>query len=328
MTEQIEDDFWAAERARDTAARGGLADPGACGTCKASVAAGGQVKHDECAQRATLLPAPDAPHDELILGMTEDEVHALPARFHVPAFIEPTRSWVCAVCWGDGWSTQWPCKTATEQGLRVFTAEDYAETAVRRQRVEMEKLRAERDEFCNRVDTLTAVAKGNKRHVADMFMDLQAAQQERDEARNRVAELEAELKKYVGAEPTIADEMAHLNRCIDAVDALQLPDTLKVDSISGDYRNGYIHALADMRTALEAPQRTSYPPALPWAALMDDEDLAGFLAELEDATATPGATPSEALAAVEEACGTWRLMAETQHAHNTAPGPSAEAARE
>lgn len=42
MTEQIEDDFWAAERARDTAARGHHADPSACGTCKASVAAGGR----------------------------------------------------------------------------------------------------------------------------------------------------------------------------------------------------------------------------------------------------------------------------------------------
>lgn len=105
----------------------------------------------------------------------------------------------------------------------------------------------------------------------------------------------------------------------------ELPENLKVDTITADYRNGYIHALADMRTALEAPQRTSYPPAFPWAQLMDDEDLADFLAELQHAIATPGATPDEALAEVEEACGTWRLIAETQHAHNTAAGPNAEA---
>ena len=41
---------------------------------------------------------------------------------------------------------------------------------------EIDRLRAERDEFCNRVDTLTAVAKGNKRHVQDLFLELQKAQ--------------------------------------------------------------------------------------------------------------------------------------------------------
>ena len=72
MTEQIEDDFWAQERARAAAERGRMADPGACGTCKTAVAAGGQVVHDECAQRALLLPAPDAPGYELITGMSEE----------------------------------------------------------------------------------------------------------------------------------------------------------------------------------------------------------------------------------------------------------------
>jgi hypothetical protein len=43
-------------------------------------------------------------------------------------------------------------------------------------RVLAERLRTERDEFADRVDTLTAVAKGNKRHVQMLFGDLQAAQ--------------------------------------------------------------------------------------------------------------------------------------------------------
>lgn len=73
----------------------------------------------------------------------------------------------------------------------------------------------------------------------------------------------------------------------------------------------------------EHAANTSYSAALPWARLMDDEDLAEFLAEVEHAIAIPGATPAEALAAVEKACGTWRLIAEAQHAHNTAPGPDA-----
>lgn len=37
--------------------------------------------------------------------------------------------------------------------------------------------------------------------------------------RARVAELEAERAKYVGKEPTIAEEMAYLSRCVNAVDA-------------------------------------------------------------------------------------------------------------
>lgn len=71
------------------------------------------------------------------------------------------------------------------------------------------------------------------------------------------------------------------------------------------------------------PEPQGYGSVFPWAALMDAEDLAEFLAELEHAIATSGATPAEALAAVEKACGTWRLIAEAQHGHNAAPGPDA-----
>lgn len=41
---------------------------------------------------------------------------------------------------------------------------------------EVERLRAERDVFADRVDTLTSVAKGNKRNVQEMYGDLLAAQ--------------------------------------------------------------------------------------------------------------------------------------------------------
>ncbi|MGW9058868.1 hypothetical protein [Streptomyces sp. NPDC055733] len=41
---------------------------------------------------------------------------------------------------------------------------------------EIQRLTAERDAFADRVDTLTAVAKGNKRHVQEMFTELQKAQ--------------------------------------------------------------------------------------------------------------------------------------------------------
>src|SRR6185503_274322 len=33
----------------------------------------------------------------------------------------------------------------------------------------------------------------------------------------RVADLEATLERYVGKEPTVAEEMAYLNRCLNAV---------------------------------------------------------------------------------------------------------------
>jgi hypothetical protein len=80
-------------------------------------------------------------------------------------------------------------------------------------------------------------------------------------------------------------------------------------------------------------ERKSYPPALPWAHLMDEDDLAEFL---RDITSTMLATTLDArlasrlpghteLTALEKVCATWRLIAEAQHAHNTAEGPAAEA---
>ncbi|MFJ8049871.1 hypothetical protein [Streptomyces luteogriseus] len=80
------------------------------------------------------------------------------------------------------------------------------------------------------------------------------------------------------------------------------------------------------RMPLEAAQKPSetYPPALPWAALMDGEDLADFLDELA-ASAITHASSETALAEVEATCGRWRAIAEAQHAHNTAPGPDSEA---
>ena len=65
-----------------------------------------------------------------------------------------------------------------------------------------------------------------------------------------------------------------------------------------------------------------YPAALPWARLMDDEDLADFLDELA-ASAITHASNARALAEVEDTIARWRLIGEAQHGHNTAPGPDA-----
>ena len=85
------------------------------------------------------------------------------------------------------------------------------------------------------------------------------------------------------------------------------------------------NALRDQIAELEAAQAPTdeYPPALPWAKLMDHEDLTDFLDELA-ASAITHASSEVALAEVESTCGRWRVIAEAQHAHNTAPGLDAE----
>ncbi|MFC7880435.1 hypothetical protein ACFUVV_00900 [Streptomyces sp. NPDC057376] len=82
--------------------------------------------------------------------------------------------------------------------------------------------------------------------------------------------------------------------------------------------------VAELEAAQQPAGGSSYPPALPWARLMDHEDLTEFLDELA-ASAITHAPAETALTEVEATCGRWRLIAEAQHAHNTAPGPDAEA---
>ncbi|MFB7672901.1 hypothetical protein ACFC26_15985 [Kitasatospora purpeofusca] len=102
-------------------------DPSACGTCRQLAAAGQQIAH-ACGRRATLIAAPDAPCYETILDVPEDQRARLPARFHTPVFDDAgsRKVWMCAVCWGDGWGTSWPCATAVEYGAEVFTPEHLA----------------------------------------------------------------------------------------------------------------------------------------------------------------------------------------------------------
>ncbi|MEU1327170.1 hypothetical protein [Streptomyces microflavus] len=134
--------FWAEQRAIDAASRGQQADPTACGTCQDNVKAGEQVEHEECAQRATLLQAPDHPSYELLAGVSMEENAKLPARFHIPVFDDcgKPNAWLCAVCQEEGAVSLWPCKTATEQGTKVFTPAHEAETALRRQAARIAEL--------------------------------------------------------------------------------------------------------------------------------------------------------------------------------------------
>lgn len=71
--------------------------------------------------RAILLQAPDHPQYE-DLPETLAEREKLPARFHVPMWDGDgvPHAWLCAVCWEEGVTCQWPCKVASEQGGEVF----------------------------------------------------------------------------------------------------------------------------------------------------------------------------------------------------------------
>lgn len=108
-----------------------IADPAACGTCWRAARAGQPTEHPECARRAVLLPPPDQPSDDALADLTDEQKAALPARFHTPVWegLAVPHSWVCAVCYGDGWTTAWPCKTALQHGEFVFTPEHQADRA-------------------------------------------------------------------------------------------------------------------------------------------------------------------------------------------------------
>jgi hypothetical protein len=56
--------------------------------------------------------------------MEEAERIALPAIHHRPVFdgLASPHSWICAVCWGDGWTSGWPCAPATAGGRELGKA--------------------------------------------------------------------------------------------------------------------------------------------------------------------------------------------------------------
>ncbi|MFB7832063.1 hypothetical protein [Streptomyces sp. NPDC056056] len=57
-----------------------------------------------------------------------------------------------------------------------------------------------------------------ERHSTNEALSDAAEQLRRD--RDQIAELEAERKKYVGVEPTVAEELAYVSRCLQAVHAV------------------------------------------------------------------------------------------------------------
>lgn len=53
--------------------------------------------------------------------MDEADRVALPAIHHRPVFdgLGEPHGWICAACWGEGWTTRWPCRTATDGGAEL-----------------------------------------------------------------------------------------------------------------------------------------------------------------------------------------------------------------
>jgi hypothetical protein len=141
---------------------------------------------------------------------------------------------------------------------------------------------------------------------------------------------------YDGAlQPVWKDGPDALRRPTSAIRAQSfLEAAARITALPQDYEldpgRGEVRALLE-RMAADAEEPGAYPPVLPWALLLDPVDLAAFLRDLEgsmrgaaaraDMTSRPQAP--HVLEALERVCGTWRAIAETQHAHNTAPGPHA-----
>ncbi|MFF8997083.1 hypothetical protein ACF1GW_30885 [Streptomyces achromogenes] len=197
-------------------------------------------------------------------------------------------------------------------GVSLSLYEEQQETA--RLRLALKSAQRGRRQLRARVAELEA-----ERHATNEALS-EAAEALREQ-RDRIAGLEKERARYVGAEPTIAEELAYLSRCLDSV--LDLCEKAEKQATRWENPLPVPEWVAKVRAAAEGMvARTSYPPALPWASLMDDEDLAEFLDSLAGALETGEAR--DALAEVEDTCATWRAIAEAQHAHNTAPGPGEE----
>lgn len=183
-------------------------------------------------------------------------------------------------------------------------------TVYQEQRDELEHLRKERDGFR---DQRNAVFQTNQRLIGEVEAAgqarLHAENQTRtvtraaEELRARVAELEAERTKYVGAEPTIAEEMAYLSRCLDAV--YKLCEEAKRSGSLGITPEA-VEQAADGEWTAKTPRS-----ALPWAHSMDDSDLQMFLDDLVGAAmgrwrSDPDLSARQVLADVEKACADWR----------------------
>lgn len=127
--------------------------------------------------------------------------------------------------------------------------------------------------------------------------------------------LKAELEPYEVLNPQQCANGVHVDWLVDSEHSHACP-WCRIAELATLLKQ----AQDEARTARGAEDE--YPPALPWAALMDNEDRTDFLDELAASAVTYTDTKT-ALEEVEDTCSRWRAIAEAQHAHNTAEGPDA-----
>ncbi|MFD5220275.1 hypothetical protein ACFWMH_21825 [Streptomyces tendae] len=192
---------------------------------------------------------------------------------------------------------------------------------------EFEKLLRWHDEDGKAIDAATRLREDLRARILELEADREASDREYEAATARIAELEAAAETALPWAHTMPESDLHLflddlvgaamNRWRTEADGSDVPDRTTLALVEA--------ACAKWRTpgkGYRSDEPDVYPPALPWARLMDDDDLEEFLADLT--AAIIGRDGTAALDEVEKTCGTWRLIAEAQHAHNTAPGPAAQ----
>lgn len=172
---------------------------------------------------------------------------------------------------------------------------------------------------------LEAARKQTTAHVDHMAKTLVARTEDLIAAEARVAELEAAqgkaLRRTVSWRLEVQENDCWWD-CGQSADSYPAAQDLLARERAEKPGIGFRLVCRTTTDALPG-EASSYPPALPWAKHMDADDLEGFLADLADAAS--GDDDLTTLAAVEDAIGRWRVIGEAQHAHNTAPGPDAEA---
>ncbi len=85
--------------------------------------------------------------------------------------------------------------------------DNYRAEVLAEQAAEVERLRTDRNAYADRVDTLTAVAKGNKRHVQALTGELETAQARVAELEQQVATAEARVTAAVESPLAWADQL-------------------------------------------------------------------------------------------------------------------------
>lgn len=231
------DPFWVEYRAKFLATKSASADPSACGTCRGNAEAGQPVEHEGCAQRATLLQAPDHPYYEILAGFSLAENEQLPPRFHIPVFDDcgVPNGWHCAVCWEDGVVTGWPCKTAIKYGSQVFTDQHKAEAAQKKQAARIAELEA----------ALAATGRSLSSFIFDSDdpgADALGAQWLYHQAMPQADDPFAQPRAY---------RSSVFSEASKAVAAMDAPGSEEGGERPQAYRDGYLAALDDAAEALE-----------------------------------------------------------------------------